>query len=54
MRTGPEGNLRATREYQHTNRRVNKITRRHRFTSWPLLVAAHFEVTFEEKSPFAC
>jgi len=38
MRTGLAGNNRVTREYQHTNRRDNNITRRRRFTSWPLSV----------------
>jgi hypothetical protein len=38
MRTGLDGNTRATREYQHTNRRVTKITPHPRFTSWPLSV----------------
>jgi len=33
MRTGPDANTWATREYQHTNRRVTQITRHPRFTS---------------------
>jgi len=43
MRTGLEDHLRATREYQPTNRREHNITRRRRFTSCPLSVAVHFE-----------
>jgi hypothetical protein len=38
MRTGPDASTRATREYQHTNRRGNKFTRRRHFTSCPLSV----------------
>jgi hypothetical protein len=38
MRTGPVLKHWITREYQHTNRRDNNITRRRRFTSWPLSV----------------
>jgi hypothetical protein len=33
MRTGLAGNRQVTREYQHTNRRVTKITPHLRFTS---------------------
>jgi hypothetical protein len=33
MRTGPDGNIQATREYQHTNRRVTNITPHPRSTS---------------------
>jgi len=43
MRTGPELNFRATREYQPANRREHPITRRRRFTSCPLSVADPFD-----------
>jgi hypothetical protein len=33
MRTGLDNNIQATREYQHTNRRVTNITLHPRFTS---------------------
>jgi len=33
MRTGLDDNIQATREYQHTNRRVTNITPHPRFTS---------------------
>jgi len=33
MRTGLDDNIQATREYQHTNRRVTHITPHPRFTS---------------------
>jgi hypothetical protein len=48
MRTGPDGDIWATREYQPTNRRETNITRRRRFTSCPLSVVDHFDEKFEE------
>jgi hypothetical protein len=39
--------LRATREYQPTNRREDNITRRRRFTSCPLSMPAQFDEQLE-------
>jgi len=50
MRTGPEREPRATREYQPANRREHNITRRRRFTFCPLPVAVTSKKTSEKRS----
>ncbi len=50
MRTGLERILRATREYQPTNRREDNITRRRRFTSCPLSMPAQIDEKLETES----
>jgi hypothetical protein len=43
------GSIRATREYQPTNRREINITRRRRFTSCPFSAAVQFDEKIEAK-----
>jgi hypothetical protein len=50
MRTGLDDNIQATREYQHTNRRVTNITLHPRFTSCSSQLV-RIDEKFEEEVP---